>query len=77
MLDAFRRFSKSLKLLMAIEPINPDVIDEESVQQMIDMKVWEILTICYSPAASSRFTHLRPVDFNFKIENFLCHSIPK
>lgn len=38
--DAFRRFSKSLKLLIGIEPINPEIIDEDSLQQMVDMKVW-------------------------------------
>lgn len=37
--DAFRRFSKALKMLVAIEPINPEQIQEEKVKEMIDLKV--------------------------------------
>ncbi|XP_063831174.1 uncharacterized protein LOC135080466 [Ostrinia nubilalis] len=37
--DAFRRFSKALKMLIAIEPFDPQVIDEEKVKELIDLKV--------------------------------------
>lgn len=37
--DAFRRFNKSLKMLVAIEPIDPAQVPEETVQEMIDLKV--------------------------------------
>lgn len=37
--DAFRRFSKALKMLVAIEPINPEQIQEDKLKEMIDLKV--------------------------------------
>lgn len=37
--DAFRRFSKALKMLIAIEPIDLDVIDEKMYKQILDVKV--------------------------------------
>lgn len=37
--DAFRRFNKALKMLVAIEPIDPEVIYEEQVKEMIDLRV--------------------------------------
>ncbi|XP_073950069.1 tetratricopeptide repeat protein 9C-like [Choristoneura fumiferana] len=37
--DAFRRFSKALKMLVAIEPINPEQIEEDRVKEMIDLKI--------------------------------------
>lgn len=37
--DAFRRFQKALKMLIAIEPFDPDTIDEEKVKELIDLKV--------------------------------------
>lgn len=37
--DAFRRFSKAMKMLIAIEPINPEVIDAVRVKEIIDLKV--------------------------------------
>lgn len=38
-IDAFRRFNKSLKFLIAIEPVDKAKIDEERVKEMIDLKV--------------------------------------
>ncbi|CAG5004562.1 unnamed protein product [Parnassius apollo] len=38
-LDAFRRFSKAFKLLVAIEPVDPQVISEESVKEIIELKI--------------------------------------
>lgn len=40
--DAFRRFTKSLKMLIAIEPIDPAVIEEDRVKEMIDLKVLQL-----------------------------------
>ncbi|CAG9789551.1 unnamed protein product [Diatraea saccharalis] len=37
--DAFRRFSKALKFLIAIEPIDPEVLKEENIKDIIDLKV--------------------------------------
>ncbi|XP_075982712.1 uncharacterized protein LOC142980964 [Anticarsia gemmatalis] len=37
--DAFRRFNKSLKMLIATEPLDPDAVSEDVVQEMIDLKV--------------------------------------
>ncbi|XP_068619182.1 uncharacterized protein [Battus philenor] len=37
--DAFRRFSKALKLLIAIEPLDPEAISDESAKEIIDLKV--------------------------------------
>ncbi|RVE49772.1 hypothetical protein evm_005502 [Chilo suppressalis] len=37
--DAFRRFNKALKFLIAIEPVDPDVIEEETIKEMIALKV--------------------------------------
>lgn len=39
MMEAFNRFNKSLKMLVAIEPIDPAVVPEETVKEMIDLKV--------------------------------------
>ncbi|KAG7297693.1 hypothetical protein JYU34_018411 [Plutella xylostella] len=39
MADAFRRFSKALKMLIAIEPIDLEEIPEESVKEMKELKV--------------------------------------
>lgn len=41
-IDAFRRFNKSLKFLIAIEPVDKAKIDEERVKEMIDLKVISI-----------------------------------
>lgn len=38
-LDAFRRFSKALKMVVAIEPIDPEIIDEEKAVAITDLKV--------------------------------------
>lgn len=37
--DAFRRFSKAFKILVAIEPIDPEAISEDSVKEIFDLKV--------------------------------------
>ncbi|KAJ2944698.1 hypothetical protein O0L34_g4055 [Tuta absoluta] len=37
--DAFRRFSKSFKMLVAIEPVDPNVIDDATRNEMKDLKV--------------------------------------
>ncbi|CAK1547515.1 unnamed protein product [Leptosia nina] len=37
--DAFRRFSKSFKMLVAIEPIDPEVIADEQVKEMTELRV--------------------------------------
>ncbi|XP_038206959.1 FK506-binding protein-like [Zerene cesonia] len=37
--DAFRRFSKGLKMIIAIEPIDEKVIDDDQVRELIDVKV--------------------------------------
>ncbi|XP_026760724.1 FK506-binding protein-like [Galleria mellonella] len=37
--DAFRRFNKSLKMLVAIEPIDPETIDADRVKEMVDLRV--------------------------------------
>lgn len=37
--DAFRRFNKSLKMLVAVEPLEEGVVSEEMVKEMIDLKV--------------------------------------
>ncbi|CAF4866641.1 unnamed protein product [Pieris macdunnoughi] len=39
LVDAFRRFNKALKMLVAIEPIDPDIIAGEQVKEMIDLRV--------------------------------------
>ncbi|KPJ17047.1 Atlastin [Papilio machaon] len=38
-LDAFRRFSKAFKFLVAIEPVNPEEINDESLKEIKDLKV--------------------------------------
>lgn len=38
-MDAFRRFSKSLKMLIAIEPLDPETVSEDMVENMMDLKV--------------------------------------
>ncbi|XP_059048451.1 uncharacterized protein LOC131843737 [Achroia grisella] len=37
--DAFRRFNKSLKMVVAIEPIDPKIFGDERVKEIIDLKV--------------------------------------
>ncbi|KAJ0173422.1 hypothetical protein K1T71_010571 [Dendrolimus kikuchii] len=37
--EAFRRFNKALKMLIAIEPIDPEQIKEDKVKEMVDLKV--------------------------------------
>ncbi|XP_063387508.1 uncharacterized protein LOC134673448 [Cydia fagiglandana] len=37
--DAFRRFNKALKMLVAIEPIDPEKIDEARIKEMVDTKI--------------------------------------
>ncbi|KAM3959355.1 uncharacterized protein ACR2FA_006656 [Aphomia sociella] len=37
--DAFRRFNKALKMLVAIEPIDPEKIDELTIKEMIELRV--------------------------------------
>lgn len=37
--DAFRKFSKAFKLLVAVEPIDPEIIPEDKVREMIELKV--------------------------------------
>ncbi|XP_013170586.1 PREDICTED: FK506-binding protein 59-like [Papilio xuthus] len=37
--DAFRRFSKAFKFLVAIEPVNPEEINDESLHEIKDLKV--------------------------------------
>ncbi|KAH9642323.1 hypothetical protein HF086_009687 [Spodoptera exigua] len=37
--DAFRRFNKALKMLIAIEPVDPKVVSEQVVKDMIELKV--------------------------------------
>ncbi|XP_053613592.1 uncharacterized protein LOC128677049 [Plodia interpunctella] len=37
--DAFKRFNKALKFVTAIEPIDPEIIDEETVKELIDLKI--------------------------------------
>ncbi|KAG6442048.1 peptidyl-prolyl cis-trans isomerase FKBP4 [Manduca sexta] len=39
MVEAFNRFSKALKMIIAIEPIDPELIDEEKVQELRDTKI--------------------------------------
>ncbi|XP_013190947.1 uncharacterized protein LOC106135250 [Amyelois transitella] len=38
-MDAFRRFNKAFKFVTAIEPIDPELIDEEAVKELVDLKV--------------------------------------
>lgn len=38
-IDAFRRFSKAFKFLVAIEPVNPEEITDESLNEIKDLKV--------------------------------------
>lgn len=45
--DAFRRFSKSLKFLIAIEPVDPKVVDDEKMKEMVDLKVRILLLSLY------------------------------
>ncbi|VVD01465.1 uncharacterized protein LOC126965083 [Leptidea sinapis] len=46
--DAFRRFSKALKMIVAIEPIDPETIEEEKVKEIINLrvKVYNNLAYC-------------------------------
>lgn len=37
--DAFRRFSKALKMLIATEPLDPKVVSEQVVKDMVELKV--------------------------------------
>ncbi|CAB3248638.1 unnamed protein product [Arctia plantaginis] len=37
--DAFRRFNKSLKMLIATEPLDPETVSEKTVNEMMDLKV--------------------------------------
>ncbi|XP_041970026.1 atlastin-like [Aricia agestis] len=37
--DGFRRFSRSLKMVVAIEPVNKQTIDEERVKEIKDLKM--------------------------------------
>ncbi|XP_026743269.1 70 kDa peptidyl-prolyl isomerase-like [Trichoplusia ni] len=37
--DAFRRFNKALKMLIATEPLDPAVVSEEVVKDMVNLKV--------------------------------------
>lgn len=42
--DAFRRFNKALKMLIATEPLDPAVVSEEVVKDMVNLKVRYSLT---------------------------------
>ncbi|PZC76802.1 uncharacterized protein LOC110377356 [Helicoverpa armigera] len=37
--DAFRRFNKALKMLIATEPLDPKVVSEQVVKDMVELKV--------------------------------------
>ncbi|KAL4720237.1 hypothetical protein ACJJTC_006692 [Scirpophaga incertulas] len=37
--EAFRRFNKALKMIIAIEPVDPAVIDEATVKEITDSKI--------------------------------------